>query len=99
MKKALFKTVSVYIEKAYTSYIIIYKSGRKRTFYLKYDIIPESVHDFINTGILKEKVSFPNTGGTEYIYINGRQPERRKKGRYDTAIVSAYIPPLTKTEA
>ena len=74
MKKALFKTVSVYIEKAYTSYIIIYKSGRKRTFYLKYDIIPESVHDFINTGILKEKVSFPNTGGTEYIYINGRQP-------------------------
>jgi hypothetical protein len=62
MKKALFRSVSVYIEKAYTSDIIMYESGRKRTFYLKDDIVPDCVHDFINTGRMKETVCFPNTG-------------------------------------
>lgn len=74
MRKAAIDSISVYTEKADKEYIVHYVSGRKRTFYERFDLIPNWVIIFIRTGTIVSEKRNPYNNSVMAVYRDGLLP-------------------------
>ena len=74
MRRAAIDSISVYAERTYKEYTVHYTSGRKRTFFDKFDIIPNWVTIFIRTGTIVSEKRNPYNNSVMAIYRDGLLP-------------------------
>ena len=74
MRKAAIDSICVYAEKTYKEYIVHYSSGRKRTFFDKFDLIPNWVIIYIRTGTIVSEKRNPYNNCVMAVYRDGLLP-------------------------